>query len=125
MPEVKDKARAITKENQGRSFEVLCPALGPWPKGHVFSEFEFRRIHPAPISAPGEQVDPEQYWEDAIVRLMTAEGARPKAIAQTDKKPMATPLGPESDAPRKFVSPLAARIQRDVMEQQAALAGVK
>lgn len=137
MAEVKDKPRAITKDNPGRSFEVVCKAVGPWTFGDVFSEYEFRRIHPAPTLAPGEQGDAEQYWEDLLKRLMTEETLndgvdlngkkvvtiiRPKAIAVTDKKPTATRLGPESDPPRKFVSPLAARIQRDVMEGLAAAA---
>lgn len=63
---------AISKSSPGRSFEVLHDGVGNWRRGDIFTEYEFRRLHPAPAPHPGE--DPtaalNDYYAELIDRLL-------------------------------------------------------
>lgn len=49
---------------------------GPYPKGHVFDENDFRRVHPAP-----PDVDADEYHSRLIDRLLSSTGTNlPPAI---------------------------------------------
>lgn len=113
----------IDKNNPGRTFEVVYGQVGAWPQGHAFSEYEFRRIHPAPpkpANPDEDPVDPEDYYHDVLTRLLTPDGNRPAVIRHVaDRKADVTPLGPEANAPKPFVNPIVAEVTRTMQEQQA------
>lgn len=81
-----------------QNYTVNQTVVGPWPKGHTFSEEEFRRLHKLPdneqtrydgLTEQGETA----YQDDLLRRLLDN-----KAIVAADPaaKPMPTPVGPEN-----------------------------
>lgn len=126
----------IDKKNQGRIFEVITlnGQVGPWlgpiatsdgktTRGVAFTEYEFRRIHPAPKKPQGWEPgdsgwEPEaEYYETVLNRLLTAEPHRGPAIkVVTDRTPDVTPLGPESNPPKPYVDPVISQISAGIKE---------
>lgn len=114
--------KVIDKTNPGRVFEVIHGQLGAWQQGSAFTEYEFRRIHPAPKQVhEDEPVDVEAYYTAAFARLLNADGARPPIIREVaDRKPDPTPLGPEANPPKVFQNPLVTATVKAVKEQLAS-----
>lgn len=118
----------IDKKNQGRTFEVIKGQVGAWPQGSAFSEYEFRRIHPAPKAAKDDDVvmSAEEYYDSAFKRLLEGEGEfHPPVIrVVADRKPDPTPLGPEANPPKPApINPMVvevARAMQAIGEQQNA-----
>ena len=100
----------LSKDNYGRVFEVIKGSMGPWSQGHKFSEFEFRRIHPAPEHIGDEKIDPEKYWQSLLNRMIDAPPAGIGCIREVaNGKPDPTPDGPEANPPMPYRSPLSAQ----------------
>lgn len=110
----------IDKNHPGRIFEVIHGQLGAWPQGSAFSEYEFRRIHPAPKQQHPDDdlVEPEDYYAKAFERLLRPDGARPAIIREVaDRKPDPTPLGPEANPPKAYKDPFVAKMAKELQEQ--------
>lgn len=118
----------IDKKNQGRVFEVIKGQVGAWPEKSAFSEYEFRRIHPAPKPGNPEDaaVSVDDYYESAFRRLLDGEGEfhPPSIRVVADRKPDPTPLGPEANPPKPApINPMVvevARAMQAIGEQQNA-----
>jgi hypothetical protein len=58
----------ISRNNPGRTFQVAKGQFGNWPQGANFTEYEFRRLHPAPAPRPG--ADPitalNDYYDEVL-----------------------------------------------------------
>lgn len=63
-------SKPINKENPGRNFEVLVPQLGIWRKGQVFSEFQFRQLHPSPKATMQQDPSEVEPAEDFYKRIL-------------------------------------------------------
>jgi hypothetical protein len=104
----------LSRQNHGRIFEVIHGSLGPWNgpagdvRGSAFSEYEFRRIHPAPAADADNLVDAETYYATALKRLLGPQGGRPAIIREVaDRQPDPTPDGPEANPPQQYRNPMA------------------
>ena len=100
QPQPKQAADRLTQDNPGRTFKVVSTLVGPFPKDHVFSEFEFQRLHPLPDNPQtrsagfhGDGIDEATYRNNLIRRLLD-EGAIVPADPSAEAQP--TPLGPEN-----------------------------
>lgn len=57
----------ISRDNPGRSFEVLCHHLGSWNQGQIITEYDFRKANPAlPPHAIGNRVAADDYYEEIL-----------------------------------------------------------
>jgi hypothetical protein len=59
--------RRISRDNPGRSFEVLCQQLGNRTRGQTFTDYEFRKANPAlPPNAVNDPLAADDYYEDML-----------------------------------------------------------
>ena len=88
------------QKTKPKAYRVIKGQLGPFPKDHVFTEAEFRKLNPLPAPAkPGEEedFDRETYHQSAI-DLHLANGI---IAVETELPPMPTPIGVQNNPLRK------------------------
>ena len=101
-----------------KSYKVVKGTVGPWPFGHVFSEAEFKRLHPpAKLDADGEPTKQEAkdaYHAEALGRLIAL-----KVVEPTEEPAAETPPGPGSEPPKPVLSQaeMIAKATRDSLKE--------
>lgn len=94
------------EKNKSRNFKVVKGHAGPFPHGHIFSEDDFKEVHPAP-----KDIDAAKYHASLINRLLSLG-----VISKTKDESGETPPGPHTAG---SISPIDS-INQSVKESQAA-----
>lgn len=92
----------MPEKKSERVYKVLHTQVGPWPQGAVFSESEFKKLHPLKDTEATRDAGLIEAGADAYHNGLLAPLLDSKAIAPADPEidtPAPAPMGPENRTP--------------------------